>query len=285
MHAPLVGGTSSGKTMLMAAMVEGLHAWSRRSGLRVEYASTDDRQTANSLNQELQRATWAHATTGGQPRAFMLTVTLGRRHALLYLYDPMGESLEDAERVRAQHYLAHTDGVVLVADVLAEPTVRTKLSGADADRATAARPSPQGPWETYQRLAGELSALTGRRGRMSVATVVTKRDVLDQLDSLPVAGARIDTWLTEIGLGGLVRALGHDFRADRYWAVSAHAATGAGSLDSEQRRAAEPVLWLLAASGLRTGRLIGPDPAAGSGAKGAKGSKEKSPGEKRFDTV
>ncbi|MGN9821014.1 TRAFAC clade GTPase domain-containing protein [Streptomyces sp. SD11] len=284
-HAPLVGGTSSGKTMLMAAMVEGLHAWSRRSDLRVEYASTDDRQTANSLNQELQQATWAHATTGGQPRAFMLTVTLGRRRRLLYLYDPMGESLEDAERVRAQHYLAHTDGVVLVADVLAEPTVRTKLSGADADRATAARPSPQGPWETYQRLAGELSALTGRRGRMSVATVVTKRDVLDQLDSLPVAGARIDTWLTEIGLGGLVRALGHDFRADRYWAVSAHAATGAGSLDSEQRRAAEPVLWLLAASGLRTGRLIGPDPAARSGAKGPKGPKEKSPGEKRFDTV
>ncbi|MFS8197416.1 TRAFAC clade GTPase domain-containing protein [Streptomyces sp. CWNU-52B] len=260
-HAPLVGGTSSGKTMLMAAMVEGLHAWSRRSDLRVEYASTDDRQTANSLNQELTQGTWAHATTGGQPRAFMLTVTLGRRRRLLYLYDPMGESLEDAERVRAQHYLAHTDGVVLVADVLAEPAVRRKLSGADAERATAARPSPQGPWETYQRLAGELSALTGRRGKLSVATVVTKRDVLDQLGSLPVAGPRIDSWLTDIGLGGLVRALGHDFRSDRYWAVSAHAATGAGSLDSEQRRAAEPVLWLLAASGLRTGALVGPDPA------------------------
>jgi hypothetical protein len=273
-HAPLVGGTSSGKTMLMAAMVEGLHAWSRRGELHVEYASTDDRQAANSLNQELVQGTWAHATTGGQPRAFMLTVTRGRRRRLLYLYDPMGESLKDAERVRAQHYLAHTDGVVLVADVLAEPTVRTKLSGADADRATAARPSPQGPWETYQRLAGELSALTGRRGRMSVATVVTKRDVLDQLGSLPVAGARIDTWLTEIGLGGLVRALGHDFKAARYWAVSAHAATGTGPLDSEQRRAAEPVLWLLAASGLRTAALAGPDPAGGgNGGRGGDGGR------------
>jgi hypothetical protein len=73
-----------------------------------------------------------------------------------------------------------------------------------------------------------------------------------------VPGARIDGWLEEIGLGGLVRALGHDFRSARYWAVSAHAATGAGSLEPEQRRAAEPVLWLLAASGLRTRGPGGP---------------------------
>ncbi|MFH0516054.1 hypothetical protein ACHBTE_02610 [Streptomyces sp. M41] len=262
-HAPLVGGTSSGKTMLMAAMVEGLHAWARRGDLTVEYASADDKRTAADLDQELRRAGWAHATTGGQPRALMLTVSRGRRRRLLYLYDPMGESVSDAERVRAQQYLAHADGVVLVADVLADPKVRGALSDDDARRAGAARPSAQGPWETYQRLIGELAALTGRRGRLSVAAVVTKRDVLDQLTSLPVAGARIDGWLEEIGLGSLVRALGHDFRAARYWAVSAHAATGTGPLEPEQRRAAEPLLWLLGASGLRTSALIGPDGSAG----------------------
>ncbi|MFD5859391.1 TRAFAC clade GTPase domain-containing protein [Streptomyces chartreusis] len=264
-HAPLVGGTSSGKTMLMAAMVEGLHAWARRGDLSVGYASDEDRRTAADLSQELKHTGWAHATTGGQPRALMLTVTCGRRRRLLYLYDPMGESVSDAERVRAQQYLAHADGIVLVADVLADPKVRGRLSADDAGRAGSARPSAQGPWETYQRLIGELTALSGRRGRLSVATVVTKRDVLDQLTSLPVAGARIDSWLEEIGLGGLVRALGHDFRSARYWAVSAHAATGTGPLEPEQRRAAEPVLWLLAASGLRTGTLIGPG--AGSGGK------------------
>ncbi|MEU5534265.1 hypothetical protein [Streptomyces sp. NPDC020362] len=256
-HTPLVGGTSSGKTMLMAAMVDGLHAWARQGELSVEYATVDDRRTQTGLTQELNRTGWAHATTGGPPRALMLTVARGRRRRLLYLYDPMGESVSDAERVRAQRYLAHTDGVVLVADVLADPKVRGLLSPADGDRADRARPSSQGPWETYQRLTGELAALTGRRSRMSVATVVTKRDVLDQLASLPVPGADIGEWLTGIGLGGLVRALGHDFGAARYWAVSAHAATGTGPLESEQRRAAEPVLWLLAASGLRTGSLTG----------------------------
>ncbi|MFI6550366.1 hypothetical protein ACIBO9_44715 [Streptomyces prunicolor] len=258
-HAPLVGGTSSGKTMLMAAMVEGLHAWARHGDLSVEYASADDRRTFNDINQELNSTGWAHATTGGQPRALMLTVARGRRRRLLYLYDPMGESVSEAERVRAQKYLEHTDGVVLVADVLADLKVRGRLGTEDAERAGAARPSTQGPWETYQRLTGELNALTGRRrGRLSVATVVTKRDVLDRLVTLPVPGARVDTWLEEIGLGGLVRAIGHDFKDARYWAVSAHAATGTGPLESEQRRAAEPVLWLLAASGLKTPALSAP---------------------------
>ncbi|MEU4659083.1 hypothetical protein AB0G32_34990 [Streptomyces sp. NPDC023723] len=255
-HAPLIGGTSSGKTMLMTAMTEGLQAWARQGGLSVEYASDDDRRAAGDLAQEVRRTGWAHATTGGQPRALMLLVRRGRRRRLLYLYDPMGESVSEAERVRGEGYLAHADGVVLVADVLAAPEVRRRLSPEDARRVTDARPAAQGPWETYQRLTGELAALTGRRARLPVAAVVTKRDVVERLGSLPVPGARIDDWLTEIGLGALVRALGHDFRSARYWTVSAHAATCAGPLESEQLRAAEPVLWLLAASGLRTGAAV-----------------------------
>ncbi|MET8566327.1 hypothetical protein ABZV75_39360 [Streptomyces flaveolus] len=263
-HTPLVGGTSSGKTMLMTAMVEGLHSWAREGRLRVEYATTADRGAHFGISRRLSESGWAHATTGGPPRALMLTVARGRRRRLLYLYDPMGESVSDAERVRAQGYLAHADGVVLVADVLADPTVRGRLGPADAERAQRARPSAQGPRTTYERLTGELAALTGRRRRLPVAAVVTKRDVLDRLTSLPVPGdGPIDDWLGDIGLGALVRALGHDFGAARYWAVSSHAATGTGPLESEQRRAAEPVLWLLAASGLRTGPLTGQ---AGGGA-------------------
>ncbi|MEV0481121.1 hypothetical protein AB0I69_11015 [Streptomyces sp. NPDC050508] len=261
-HTPLVGGTSSGKTMLMAAIVEGLHAWDRNGDLSVEYASADDRHAFNDLNQELNSTGWAHATTGGQPRALMLTVTRGRRRRLLYLYDPMGESVSDAERVRAQQYLKHADGIVLVADVLADSAVRRRLGPEDTERAGAARPSAQGPWETYQKLTGELNALTGRRKRLPVAAVVTKRDVLDQLLKLPKPGARVDAWLEleEIGLGRLVRALGHDFKAARYWAVSARAATGTAPLEGEQLRAAEPVLWLLAASGMKTAALSAPGP-------------------------
>ncbi|MEU1821428.1 hypothetical protein ABZ502_03095 [Streptomyces abikoensis] len=255
-HLPVVGGTSSGKTMLLAAMVAGLASWERRGMLGMACATRSDVDELAALNRQLDGDGWAHATTGRQPRALMLLVSKGRRRRLLYLYDPMGESLRDAGAVREQQYLAHADGVVLVVDALAEPGVRSRLGGDDGGRAVGARPSPEGPMATYERLAGEMQALTGRRGRTPVATVVTKRDVLDRLVSLPVPGPRTDAWLESVGLGNLVRGLGHTFGRTRYWAVSARAATGADALDGEQRRAAEPVLWLLGQTGLPVRKLL-----------------------------
>lgn len=255
-HVPLIGGTSAGKTMLMAAILDGLRSWSHEPGLTVEYASPDDLRELNSLHRQLDRSGWAHKTQGGQPRALMLLVGRGRRRRLLYLYDPMGESLRDADSARAQGYLAHADGVLLVADVLASPVVRRSLRADDPELARAARPADLGPVETYAGFTGELQGLGGRRGRLPVAAVVTKRDVLDRLTSLPGPRDPVEDWLSGIGLDDLVRSLHHDFRVARYWAVSAHAATGAGALDSERRRAAEPVLWLLGRTGLRVGRLV-----------------------------
>jgi hypothetical protein len=255
-HLPLIGGTSAGKTMLLAAVLEGLRSYSLESDLKVEYASPDDLREANALGRQVDRSGWVLKTQGGQPRALMLLVGRGRRRRLVYLYDPMGESLRDAETTRRQEYLAHADGVLLVADVLAAPAVRRALAAGDGELAAAARPADLGPVETYEGFTGELQGLGGRRGRLAVAAVVTKRDVLDRLASLPGPRDPVGAWLTEIGLGTLVRSLGHDFAAARYWAVSARAATGAGALDTEQRRAAEPVLWLLARTGLRVGGLV-----------------------------
>ncbi|MGT2531036.1 TRAFAC clade GTPase domain-containing protein [Streptomyces nojiriensis] len=254
-HLPLIGGTSAGKTMLMAAVLEGLRSWSHQSSLKVEFASPDDLREANALGMQLKDSGWTLKTQGGQPRALMLLVGRGLRRRLLYLYDPMGESLRDADNTRLQGYLAHADGVLFVADVLASPVVRRGLRAGDPELAAAARPADLGPVDTYAALAGELQGLSGRRGRLAVAAVVTKRDTLDRLTSLPRPAEPVDAWLDDIGLGDLVRSFRHDFAAARYWAVSARAATGAGALDSERLRAAEPVLWLLARSGLRVGRL------------------------------
>ncbi|MFD9378789.1 hypothetical protein ACFWBH_25190 [Streptomyces sp. NPDC059999] len=261
-HLPLVGGTSAGKTMLMAAMLDGLRSWSYESALTVEYATPADRHESHT---RLDASGWALKTQGGQPRALMLLIGHGRRRRLLFLYDPMGESLRDADVVRRQGYLAHADGVVLVADVLASPVVRRSLRAGDHQLAAAARPADLGPVETYSGVTGELQGLGGRRARLPVATVVTKRDVLDRLTSLPPPTPPVEAWLRAIGLDDLVSSLGHDFAADRYWAVSARAATGAGALPSEQRRAAEPVLWLLSRTGLRVGALVPRDGGGGSG--------------------
>lgn len=257
-HVPVIGGTSSGKTMLIAAAVAGLHAAAGRGVPKVSFATADDRRDVVELNSQLKTAGWVRKTQGGQPRALMLRVTHRRRRRLLYLYDPMGESLYDVDSTRRQEYLAHADGVILAVDVLADPQVRRSLSAAEEELAQAAHPSDPGPWQTYQTFTGELSALAGRRrrGRLPLAVVVTKRDVLDRIERLWVPSTGIGPWLATIGLDPLVRDLGHRFRTRRYWAVSAYAATGTGPLVSEQQRAAEAVWWILAGTGLRVGGLL-----------------------------
>lgn len=275
-HVPVIGGTSSGKTMLMAAAVTGLHASTGHSPLKVEFATDDDRRDVVDLDGQLKHGGWVRKTQGGQPRALMLRISHRRRHRLLYLYDPMGESFYDVDSTRRQEYLAHADGVVLVVDVLADPQVRRSLPAADEELAREAGPAEPGPWQTYQTFTGELSALAGRRrrGRLPLAVVVTKRDVLDRIEHLRVPATGVGPWLATIGLDPLVRDLGHRFRTRRYWALSAYAATGTGPLVSEQRRAAEPVLWILARTGLRVGKLLPEDPAAGSPAASVPGPRD-----------
>ncbi|AXI74682.1 hypothetical protein ACFY9H_22535 [Streptomyces bacillaris] len=260
-HIPVVGGTSSGKTMLMAAAVAGLHASTGRSALKVEFATADDRRDMVDLNGQLKQSGRVRKTQGGQPRALMLRISHRRSHRLLYLYDPMGESLYDVDSTRRQEYLAHADGVILVVDVLADPRVRRSFSADEEALARAANPSEPGPWETYQTFTGELPGLTGRRRgtRLPLAVVVTKRDVLDRIERLRVPATGIGPWLATIGLDRLVRDLGHRFRTRRYWALSAYAATGTGPLVSEQQRAAEAVLWILSRTGLRVGKLLPED--------------------------
>lgn len=275
-HVPVIGGTSSGKTMLMAAAVTGLHASTGHSPLKVEFATDDDRRDVVDLDGQLKHGGWVRKTQGGQPRALMLRISHRRRHRLLYLYDPMGESFYDVDSTRRQEYLAHADGVVLVVDVLADPQVRRSLPAADEELAREAGPAEPGPWQTYQTFTGELSALAGRRrrGRLPLAVVVTKRDVLDRIEHLRVPATGVGPWLATIGLDPLVRDLGHRFRTRRYWALSAYAATGTGPLVSEQRRAAEPVLWILARTGLRVGKLLPEDPAAGPPAASVPGPRD-----------
>lgn len=275
-HVPVIGGTSSGKTMLMAAAVTGLHASTGHGPLKVEFATDDDRRDVVDLDGQLKHGGWVRKTQGGQPRALMLRISHRRRHRLLYLYDPMGESFYDVDSTRRQEYLAHADGVVLVVDVLADPQVRRSLPAADEELAREAGPAEPGPWQTYQTFTGELSALAGRRrrGRLPLAVVVTKRDVLDRIEHLRVPATGVGPWLATIGLDPLVRDLGHRFRTRRYWALSAYAATGTGPLVSEQRRAAEPVLWILARTGLRVGKLLPEDPAAGPPAASVPGPRD-----------
>ncbi|WP_329561466.1 TRAFAC clade GTPase domain-containing protein [Kitasatospora sp. NBC_01266] len=266
-HLPLIGADSSGKTMLLMAAVTGLLAGTWRSGLTVDFGTAADQDRYERAEQLLRSGDWVRATTETLPQAFMVRVSKGRRRRLLYLYDPMGEALRKTDSLRDQRYLAHADGVLLVCDVLADREFRSRLSAGEEDETVLARPAREQPTVTFDRLAGEFQAMSGRRARTPVAVAVTKRDVLDGLESCgPVAaGAGVGEWLCEVGLESLVRGLSRSFGEARYWAVSSRTATGPQALDAEAATAAAPVLWLLSRTGLPVGALV-PDGRRVSGA-------------------
>lgn len=250
-HVPLIGGTSAGKTMLVQAMVAGLLARRDTGELTIRWARDEDRREYEHGAARLASGSVLGKTTAVLPTAVMLNIGGRRRRRLLYLYDPRGENIESAQRLREQEYLAHADAVLLVVDALADPSVTARLTSDERDRADAASPAGESPMDTYDRLTGELSAMSGRRRRTPVAVVVTKRDVLHGLDSLPAVDD-VAAWLRTVGLENLVRGLEHDFGACLFTSVSAWDAVGARPKPAERRRAADPVLWLLGRTGLRT---------------------------------
>ncbi|WP_405905614.1 hypothetical protein OG742_06230 [Streptomyces sp. NBC_00828] len=250
-HVPLIGGTSSGKSMLLQAMVAGLLARMNGGELSVRFARDADRREYERDAAQLASGGGIGKTTAVQPTAVMLYVGKRYRERLLYLYDPRGENLESPQRLREQEYLAHADALVLVVDALADPSVYARLPPDERTRADLASPSAESPMHTYERLSGELAAMSGRRRRTPVAVVVTKKDVLHRLDSLPTLTDGVDGWLRAVGLENLVRGLEHDFGACQFTALSAQDAVGTQPHPAERRHAAEPVLWLLRRSGLR----------------------------------
>ncbi|MFD8597322.1 hypothetical protein ACFV1L_20190 [Kitasatospora sp. NPDC059646] len=258
-HLPLLGADSAGKTMFLMAAVRGLQALAA-PGVSVGFGTAEDRDRYEHAERQLDGGAWVNSTADPLPQAFLLVVSRGRRRRLVYLYDPMGETVRNEASLRDQRYLAHADALVLVCDVLAEPEVRRSLTPADAALAGAARPAREGPGDTAGRLVGEFGPRPRRR-RTPVAVVVTKRDVLDGLSALPVAPrGDVREWLGRIGLAHLVQLLANEFGGHRAWAVSARAATAPGAGPEESRLAAEPLLWLLARRGLRLGdrpRTIG----------------------------
>ncbi|MGW2820996.1 TRAFAC clade GTPase domain-containing protein [Streptomyces sp. NPDC001443] len=257
-HVPLIGGTSAGKTMLVQAMVTGLFGRAAAGELSVRWARDEDRREYEHGASRLASGGVPAKTTAVLPTAVMLDVRGRRRRRLLYLYDPRGENIESAQRLREQEYLAHADAVLLVVDVLADPAVTARLTPDERGRAAGASPAGESPMDTYDRLTGELAAMSGRRRRTPVAVVVTKRDVLLDLGSLPTLDEDVAAWLRVVGLENLVRGLEHDFGASLFTSLSAWDAVGTSARAGERRRAAEPVLWLLGRSGLRPRKMRRP---------------------------
>jgi hypothetical protein len=256
-HVPFVGGTSAGKTTLMVAAIGGLLRRSPRDRLWVSFVSQDDEERYWKYHAILSRNEALDPTRENVPRAFMLWVNAPRRRRLLYLYDPRGEVYHDTSVLRSQGYLRRTSGMIFVADMLATRAVKTyRLTEAERmviDTARGATLPPNEARERISQLLRDETMLARRTAPLPIrlAVVVSKKDALDRLPlakplgrtGKPAGHHTVRSWLSDVDHVGLVQPFEEDFRSVRFWAVSAHRATGSSSNHLEA--AAEPLLWIL----------------------------------------
>jgi len=251
-HLPVVGGPSTGKTMLLMASIVALADGAAGDGLEVTFASDADRSEYERARDQLRQGDDLAKTVVQPPRAFLVYVGTGKSRRLVYLYDAAGESTQTTEAAQQLLYLEHAEGLLFVVDPFSIPDLRRRLDPSEESIAVASKPSHEDPDTTLTRIGNVLRSMTGAGAALPVAVVITKGDALVAVPSLgsPDVGAEGETvsqWLETVGLGVVNRNLELMFGDVGYWIVSARAAMLIGA---DGAVVTAPLRWLLTQTGL-----------------------------------
>ena len=231
-HVPVVGGTGAGKSVFLHTAVARMR-------------SDHDAVPADPFTDSRLAETGALLADGvfppRTPVSQPVSHTLQVRDRLLHLYDAAGEIVQDADRIADSAFLALSDGVVLVVDPFALPTVRAR---ADPDVLAASRSSGTDPKTVLDLLTETLTehdSATPRR----IAIVVTKGDALpDPIHPYAThpldRPAAVRTWLIAHGHADLVHSAEHHFSHVHYFVVT-YLTTSTNPHDDP----AAPIHWLL----------------------------------------
>ncbi|WP_119731062.1 TRAFAC clade GTPase domain-containing protein [Thermomonospora amylolytica] len=177
---PFVGGPAAGKTTFMFLAIRALHARALAAHGRLAFVDRLHAQAYASAVREFERGGRLAKTGPELPLATMVDVELpGRRHRILYLFDPAGEHFTGATEVESLRYLDHGEALLFVVDPFALPAVRRALTEEELAAAERAAPSSEeDPADTLQRVLNELRTRPDRGRQRRVAVVVTKTDLL-----------------------------------------------------------------------------------------------------------
>ena len=234
---PVFGAASAGKTHLVMATVVTL-----LRGAGVEIADGHSTRTVEGYKSIVGRGGSAPKTDASQPPiAVTLTLRHGRRRAFVHVFDAAGEALADRDQNHAFAYLDRARTLAFVLDPFSIQEVRDRFGGVRADlfaRANAARDAPE---DAYLATVSRLRDYGVDTGRQRLAFVLSKQDLLAELlggAAPPPDHDALRGWLLEQRLDNLVTLAERDFRAVRYFLVSADRPTAAGSVTA-------PLRWLL----------------------------------------
>ena len=244
---PVFGAVSAGKTHLVMATVL---AMLRGSG--VDTADGHSARTVAGYRSIVERGGSAPKTDASQPPvAVTLELRNGRRRAFVHLFDAAGEALADRDQNHELAYLDRARTLAFVLDPFSIQELRDQFGVVRADLFTRANPAREAPEDAYVATVSRLRDHGVDTGRQRLAFVLSKQDLLDQLlggAAPPPDHDALRGWLLDQQLDNLVTLAERDFRAVRYFLVSADRAAAAGSVTA-------PFRWLL-----RGERLTLPEP-------------------------
>jgi hypothetical protein len=239
---PVFGAAMAGKTRFIMAGLVALTRLNDHDGIRVSAADPGSKRVIATYAEVIGRQAPTFKTAGAAPPAVTVRLEVGRRRALVHLFDAAGDLLVDRERNADLSYLDYARTLVFVLDPFSIEEVRDRLAGFGAELlATAASHDPE---DSYQVTVQRLRSYGVTTERMRLAFVLSKADLLlskPVIDGLPTTSAEVRPWLDKVGLDNLLQAAERDFAQVRYFLVSAM-----GAEPRQETSALAPLRWLLA---------------------------------------
>lgn len=226
----VIGAPGAGKSSVLDAGLTALGASVARSG-----GTFEPGPQAATARSAATVDTRVSDTVGG--RGVTARVSLGRRRAVLTVFDAPGSDLDDGLRRSRLHHLADVHGFALVIDAMALPRIAMLHGGGSG---------AVDPVLTYRAVVAQLADDRVDLGRRALAVLVHKADLLDIAlrGRGPAPGSDgVRTWLRRYGHADLVRAAERDFGTVGYFRTSTQPAGPAS--------AGVPLAWLAGRAGYR----------------------------------
>ncbi len=249
----LIGGRSSGKTFLMAALLKDLiEKLPYRSSAQVEYNAEDSREIQSMLSAYDRAAQGSQSifgsTSKGQPRAHCLDIkpSFFRTKRRLYLYDPAGEIFQRVTEMASPRYYQYLRAAVIVID----PFALTQLKGiCSYDKIRSSSDDPFSVVSTWFVNIREKD-FSKRLKKGACAVVIAKTDVEELQQKWPdlypgTSREACRKFLINHSLTHIVNDAENCFRKVGYFAVSSIKVRQDGRQSYNPQGIDELVNWLM----------------------------------------
>jgi double-GTPase-like protein len=248
-RVPVFGPISAGKTRLMYTGLSTLRDGILAHGGTTEFMDEDGKREFDHAIALIRSGGDTMKTPASElPRAMTVRLAVGRRQALLHLFDAAGEFYGDREDNSDLEFLDYAQGLVFVVDPFSVPWMRDQIDGASASRVLSrANPATEEPERVYQITAQRLRDYGVPTHKQALAMAVVKADLVQ---ALPIGGSlvrgEVRDWMIEAGLDNLVLSAERDFGVVRYFVVASVPGMGPDNPASP----AAPLRWLIGRAGI-----------------------------------